>query len=71
MVVKIIFPIRVILGLYWGYEWGMMEKKMETTLIGYMGGCQSYGPFLGTLTIRFRIIIGIQKGTLLLTTTHT
>ena len=27
-----------------------------------MGGCQNYGPFLGTLNIRCRIIIGIQKG---------
>ena len=26
-----------------------------------MGGCQNYGPFLGTLHIRCRIIIGIQK----------
>ena len=35
-----------------------------------MGGCQSYGPFLGTLTNRCRIIIGTQKGTLILTTTQ-
>ena len=28
---------------------------------GYMGGCQNYGPFLGTLNIRGRIIIGTQK----------
>ena len=35
-----------------------------------MGGCQNYGPFLGTLNIRFRTIIGIQKGTMILTTTH-
>ena len=28
-----------------------------------MGGCQNYGPFLGTLSIRCRIIIGSQKGT--------
>ena len=42
-------PIRVILGLYWGYMgviWGIMEKKMEITNMGYMGGCQYYGPFL-------------------------
>ena len=25
-----------------------------------MGGCQNYGPFLGTLNIRGRIIMGIQ-----------
>ena len=35
-----------------------------------MGGCQKYGPFLGTLHIRGRMIIGIQKGTIVLTTTH-
>ena len=27
---------RVILGLYWGYM-GIMEKKMETTILGYIG----------------------------------
>ena len=35
-----------------------------------MGGCPNYGPFLGTLNIRCRIIIGIQKGAIILTTTH-
>ena len=35
-----------------------------------MGGCQNYGPFLGTLNIRGRILIGTQKGTIILTTTH-
>ena len=35
-----------------------------------MGGCQNYCPFLGTLDIRCRIMIGIQKGTIILTTTH-
>ena len=35
-----------------------------------MGGCQNYGPFLGTLNIRCRIMIGTQKGTIILTTTH-
>ena len=43
---------------------------METTIMDYMGGCQNSGPFLGTLNIRCRIIIGIQKGTNILTTTH-
>ena len=42
--------------------WGMC--------IIYMGGCQKYGPFLGTLNIRGRIIIGIQQGIIILTTTH-
>ena len=31
---------------------------------------KKYGSFLGTLNIRCRIIIGIQKGTIILTTTH-
>ena len=35
-----------------------------------MGGCQNHGPFLGTLSIRGRIIIGTQNGTIILTTTH-
>ena len=35
-----------------------------------MGGCQSYGPFLGTLNIRCRNTIGIQQGTIISTTTH-
>ena len=35
-----------------------------------VGGCQNYGPLLGTLFMRCRIIIGIQKGTIILTTTH-
>ena len=35
-----------------------------------MGGCQNHGPFVGTLNIRGRIISGIQKRTMILTTTH-
>ena len=35
-----------------------------------LGSCQNYGPFLGTLNIRCRIILGTQKGTIILTTTH-
>ena len=27
----------------------------------YMGVCQNYGPFLGTLNIRYRIVIGTKK----------
>ena len=38
--------------------------------VEYMGGCQNHGPFWGTLNIRCRIIIGIQKGTIILTITH-
>ena len=35
-----------------------------------MGGCQNCDLFLGTLNTRCRIIIGIQKGTIIMTTTH-
>ena len=51
-------------GLYWGYIgviWGIMEKEMETTIMGSMGGCQNYGPFLGTLNMRCHIVIGYPK----------
>ena len=41
---------------------------METIMLGYMGGCQNYGLSLGTLNMRCRIIIGNQKGTIILTT---
>ena len=35
-----------------------------------MVGRQNYGPFLGTLITRCRMRRGIQKGTIILTTTH-
>ena len=35
-----------------------------------MGGCQNYGRFLGALNIRCRIRMGIQKRTIILTTSH-
>ena len=35
-----------------------------------MGGFQNYGPVLGTLYIRCRIIMGIQQGIINLTTSH-
>ena len=53
-----------------------LETCMHTRIVTqkhiyiYMGGCQNYGPFSGTLNIRGRIIIGIQKGPIILTTTH-
>ena len=47
-----------------------VKGRLERVLKGYMGGCQSSGPFLGTLSIRFHIIIGIQKRTIILTTIH-
>ena len=43
---------------------------MEPGELQHVGGCQNYGPFLGTLKIRCRIMLGIQKGTIILTTTH-
>ena len=36
----------------------------------HIGGCQNYGPFLGTLNIRCRTILGTEKGTIILTTAH-
>ena len=36
----------------------------------HMGGCQNYGPLLDPLNTRCRIILGTQKGTIVLTTTH-
>ena len=35
-----------------------------------MGSCENYGPFLGALYTRCRIIIGNPKETIILTTTH-
>ena len=36
----------------------------------YLIGFQNYDPFLGALNIRCRIIMGIHKGTIILTATH-
>ena len=36
--------------------------------LNLVGGCQNDDPSLGMLNIRRRIIIGIQKGTIILTT---
>ena len=69
-------PIKVILGFILGLYWGIMEKEMETTImgyigiIGYMGGCQNYGFFLGPYYNTARSIKGTQEGTIILTTTH-
>ena len=38
--------------------------------LGYVGGCQNSGPFLGPLNIRCRIMLSTQTGTTILTTTH-
>ena len=43
-----------------------LGKKALSFLVG---GCQNYDPFWGTLNIRCRILIGTQKGTIILTTT--
>ena len=47
-----------------------LEPNLTRNEVEHMGGCQNYGPFLGTLNIRGRIIVGIQKGTIILTTNH-
>ena len=49
-------------------EWPPVPGDLSLTCD--MGGCQNYGPFLGTLNIRCRIILGIQKGTIILTNAH-
>ena len=46
------------------------KKLKPSPSRNHMGGCQNYGPFLDTRNIRCRIIIGIQKGTIILTITH-
>ena len=48
----------------------IVQQLLARFMYIYMGSCQNDGPFLGTLNIRSRIIIGIQKGTIILTTTH-
>ena len=49
---------------------GVMGLMGMMGMMGMMGSCQNYGPFLGTLNIRGRIIIGTQKGTIILTTSQ-
>ena len=44
---------------------GKGEVKVRLRVGCLTGGCQNYGPFLSTLNIRGRIIIGIQKGTII------
>ena len=43
-------------------------------VFGYLdplgGGCQNYGPLLGSLNTRSLIVLRTQKGTIVLTTTH-
>ena len=47
----------------------MITSTLDLWMPQDMGGCQNYDPFLGALNIRCRIIMGIQKGTIILTTT--
>ena len=49
---------------------GAAGEVAEDLCLQNMGGCQNYGPFLGALNNRCRIIIGTPKGALILTTTH-
>ena len=43
---------------------------MKNPDAAFMGGCQNYGPFMGTLNNKCRVIIRTQKGTLILTSRH-
>ena len=47
-----------------------IHRLIEGCVHIHMDDCQNYGPFLGTLNFRRRMKIGIQKGTIILTTTH-
>ena len=42
-------PIRGILGLYRGYMGD--NGKIETTIMGDMGGCQNYGTHQGNIGV--------------------
>ena len=57
-------------GNFWQVTNSQAFCRPSRTPIKYVGGCQNYGLFLGTLNIRCRIIIGTQKKTIILTTTH-
>ena len=48
-------PVKLPFGFRMNHETGFLVGGC------YMGGCQNYGPFLGNLNIRCRIITGIQK----------
>ena len=54
-----------ILGVYLGYIgviWGIMEKKMETTIMGYMGIVKIMVPFWVPIIIRHLIFRVPKKG---------
>ena len=52
--------------------WRNVSKnhKDNGTFSNNMGGCQNYGPLLGPLNTRRRIILRNHKRTIILTTTH-
>ena len=47
-----------------------LSLRVRKKFCSYVGSCQNYGPLLGTVNSRCRIISGTQKGTIILTTTH-
>ena len=49
---------------------GRDTQRVDPYSSAHVGGCQNYGPFLGTIKNRCRIILRTQKGTIILTTTH-
>ena len=53
-----------------GQEASQAVDSSQHEFLVHLGACQNYGPLLGTLNIRCRIIIRTRKGTLILTTTH-
>ena len=59
----------------WPLKWLMVHipdvRVMARIGYGNMGGCLNYGPLLGPLNTRCRIILRTQKGTISLTATHT
>ena len=67
---------------YGPFFWGTLNIRIIGAILGfygdngkengnyYIGDIYPIGPFLGTLNIRCRIIIGIPNGTIILTTTH-
>ena len=50
--------------------WGFRVYGQGFGAYGFKGSCQNYGPLLGTVHIRCRMIIRTPKGTIILTTTH-
>ena len=58
-------PFRVLITLL-----KIRHDRKPSMMVPYMGSCQNYGRFWGTLKNRCRIIIGTQTGTIILTTTH-